>query len=40
MNETDIYLIIGLIVCFLGFIAKIKSDMEYNSIINYINFDD
>ena len=40
MNEIDIYLIIGLIVCFLGFIAKIKSEIEYYNIINYVDFND
>lgn len=40
MNETNIYLIIGLIVCFLGLIAKLKSEIEYNNIINYVDFND
>jgi hypothetical protein len=35
--NADICLAIGLVVCFLGFVAKLKSDMEYNSIIHHID---
>lgn len=38
MNEVDIYLAIGIVVCILGIIAKIKSKIEYNNIINDIDF--
>ncbi len=38
MNEVDIYLVIGIVVCILGIIAKIKSEIEYNNIINDIDF--
>lgn len=38
--NADICLVIGIIVCILDLIAKLKSDIEFNNILHHIDADD